>query len=561
MKKERKKFPNDEDIIITSLRALLMVSPEESEERDVLLDYIEENLSQRECLFATVLPIFCISQSRRRLSAKNLGILLDCLTKSEKMEGGPYYSSPSNKKIDIATNILICCCLQIEQVLLPSLDTLIRKSIQDMAYESDYCNEIFTLFILSHDIEQRDREKIIEHILKAEKRNEIEASLSIIALRNLGYDEHYPNIVQQITYTPLKIITLPDQEIFLTPALTRLIHIRASKEATNVSTEEVAMLNKINTLHDAKTTNLGKEMKLAMQRTMQQTEISNTDKQMLLMPYYIRELLKNRNMSLSDDKIAEHCLHNIYFWNAFIIYDDFWDEDEKAAPQNLPIANFFHRNYISYCEKAFRDNRQLSSMFNEWMSKMEEANHREISCFRTIAKGEKLSIPKEVPEYGDYTIKFWPSSGHAIISLAALVEMGYTPTSSVFSCIKEYFIHYLVARQISDDLHDWKEDLDRGNLSIVTTEIIRLWKNSFPEEKEINLKRDYIMLTNYFWRATEKICNIALSHLEKANKALSSIDTIKRNGYLYHLLIKEKGVISRTLSEKRSIEDMIKDSL
>ena len=57
---------------------------------------------------------------------------------------------------------------------------------------------------------------------------------------------------------------------------------------------------------------------------------------MSLMSFYTKEAFGKKGEKISDDIVAEMGLANIFFWTAFIIYDDFWDEDEEAQPRKLP---------------------------------------------------------------------------------------------------------------------------------------------------------------------------------------------------------------------------------
>jgi hypothetical protein len=266
------------------------------------------------------------------------------------------------------------------------------------------------------------------------------------------------------------------------------------------------------------------------------------------MPFYFKKALGEKAKDINDEKISLLSLYNIYFWNAFIIYDNFWDEDEEADIKLLPVANYFSRNFIRYF--STKRNKKFRSFFLSLMNNLDGANFNEITNFRLIIKDNELYIPKKIPDYQDYELKFWPSAGHIIAPVLMLTELGYEIDSPEISYLTDYFKHYLVAKQINDDLHDWIEDMNRGHSTIVILTIIKKWIEIYPNKKKINTKKDLPKLKNIFWQSIDEIIAIALDHLKKSKHYLNKMETIENTKYLKQFIEIEEKAIKKAADEK-----------
>lgn len=257
---------------------------------------------------------------------------------------------------------------------------------------------------------------------------------------------------------------------------------------------------------------------------IEQTIRKNTDKQMSLMAWYAKKAAAS---DVSDKFIAEAGLANTLFWTAFIIYDDFWDEDESADPKLLPVANTFAREYVSFFSSLFPETK-FSRLFHTYMDKLDEANHWETVSCRAMISNNTLEIPKVIPNYGDYSKKFAPSSGHMFGPLAVLIKSRVGIDSDDMRNAIEYFSGYLIAMQINDDIHDWVEDLQRGTLSTVVAPLISEYAKRNPDAKHIDLAAEQETLQQLFWYdIMPNICKTAIETSERSIRALHRINAIK----------------------------------
>jgi hypothetical protein len=247
-------------------------------------------------------------------------------------------------------------------------------------------------------------------------------------------------------------------------------------------------------------------------------------------------------------------LANIFFWSAFIIYDNFWDCDEEAQPSVLPVGNLFARHYTDFFDSLC--GKEFNGLFHRLMDKLDEANNWETLYCRTKVENGGFVIPESLPDYGNYESKFQPSSGHILGPVAMLFMFGFDADSAEVHSLTDYFRNYLIAMQINDDAHDWLEDMQRGHLSTVVVMLLEDWHTEYPGIKKIDLQADLEKLQKLFWFKTiTRSSQTVLAHTDKARKALRSMKTIENFEPFEHYIIQNENVANKALAEqKKSIE-------
>lgn len=304
-------------------------------------------------------------------------------------------------------------------------------------------------------------------------------------------------------------------------------------------------------------------LRATSEEIMEKTILGNRDKQMSLMAYYMREALGKRGKQFDEALIAEFGLANIFFWSAFIVYDDFWDEDEAAKPRQIPAANVFARHYSDFFSNAdflknSRQKKDFRRLFHSIMDGLDTANSWELHFCRMKREGDKLSIPETLPEYGDYTVKYYPAAGHILGPVAMLGTLGYGFHSSEVRNLESYFKHYLVAMQLNDDAHDWKEDLARGNVSTAVSLLMRNWLKHHPERRELDLVSDMPELERLFWFETlTPLCESILLHTKESRRALKRLKSVVKPGVLERFIVRNEESAHKALEERRSSEEFI----
>jgi hypothetical protein len=246
---------------------------------------------------------------------------------------------------------------------------------------------------------------------------------------------------------------------------------------------------------------------------------------------------------------------NAFFWSAFIIYDDFWDEDKDAQPKLLPLANVMSRYFSSFFYTYFNTKNEYTNYFHEMMNNLDGANFFEITnCRFNVASCKKAGDLPEPLNFGDMKTKFYPCFGHVFGPIAILSELGYTQKSKEVKTTILFFKNYLIARQLSDDLHDFEEDFYRGHISLVVNELIKDLKkegDSFP----INRAN----IQTKFWTETiERLAKTTEIRINSAIKLLNNIQIIKDKTKLEDLCLSIKKSMMAALEEKNNNFNLIK---
>lgn len=314
---------------------------------------------------------------------------------------------------------------------------------------------------------------------------------------------------------------------------------------------ERAVLTEIRRAARARFADLPEAFAENAREVIERTMRKNADKQMSLMPLYIRDAL-DEGRRFTDTHLAEFGLANIFFWAAFIIYDDFWDEDEAAEPRLLPVANLFARHYVRFFENALPPETGFPAFFHETMDRLDAANEWEMLSCRLEHEDGRIIVPEALPDYGDFMVKFYPAAGHVLGPVAMLVEFGYSLDSNEVTSLIEYFRQYLVAMQLNDDAHDWKEDMERGHISTAVSLLLAAWKREHPERNEIDLATDMPELERLFWFETlTPICEAVLACTARSRLALDSLGFPGNIGSLEEYIVQNERIANAALREQR----------
>lgn len=452
------------------------------------------------------LNTFCIlaalaEYDKELIDGAAIAKILNGLVNLEVQEGGPYYSQNATgdieKVIDSATNASIARFLKLLDVELPNLESF--RGILDMTSKIADALNLAPMPALSAAIS-------LETFNRAEQSNKKKHNNEICEI-------HFDDAERQ-------------------------------------------MMDKIMEAAEKRFSGLNSEMKNLAMNGIKKTINGNRDKQMSLMAYYTKQALGKKADKVSDSLAAEMGLANIFFWTAFIIYDDFWDEDEAADPRILPVANLYARSYIDFFNSILPESTGFRIFFHDLMDGLDSANNWETIHCRAEVRGSKFIIPENLPDYGDYEFKYRPASGNILGPVAMLVQLGYGLDSSEVKNLISYFRNYLIAMQINDDAHDWEEDMKRGHLS---TAVVMLLKELNWTKKEIDLETDLMELKKVFWfKAIEKIAQTAINHTEKSREHLRSITVLENPAMLERFIDLTEGIAKKALKEQKESMDFLR---
>lgn len=521
------------------------------------------------------------------INAEAVAKILKKLIQIESKEGGPYYSyfdsngKITDKNIDLAANSVIAGFLYSLEVELPNLNDLVEAAIGNSNFTADfYVSDYPVIYSISQFYKGDKKNKLIELILAKKDRdkhwgNPLNSAMSMSSLFNLGCSvekigselDHLKNLDEEELSKPypLKKNEFSTAELNFAFYLEAMSKFGKENNYKNIgghsgSHEEILdkaeekMFKSILKLAEERFSVISPAIKGIAFEEIKKTIKGNHDKQMSLMPFWFKEALGKRAEKISDDSVARLGLMNIFFWTAFIIYDDFWDEE--GIPKILPIANLFTRDFIGFFRGLFPGDSEFNLFFLRLMDDLDSGNTEILINFRSKAEGGRIKIPEVIPDYGDYRIVYEPSSAHILGPVAIFYELGYGLNTEEVRDLIGYFKNYLIAMQINDDIYDWEEDLRRGHLSTVA---VMLLNDLERKGGQIDITRDIDELKKVFWLKTlPKACKIVIEHTERSRQSLKRISILENPAPLDNLIDMIENAARTALEEQKYTSDFLK---
>lgn len=474
---------------------------------------------------------------RSLLRGDALAKITTILTATEESEGGPYrtWIVPPNTKevwrdVDIAVNSNVAYFLARQGVFLPKLRRYFRGMIRENNLISKYYPNIFPVvyflaryFTLDTKIGAKSKHSLVRIILSHQKDgsygNPLNTALAVAALLNLGAEPGmvYKNI-QYLRETE-DGGSWPEYEFCRDPVIDGKQYFAGSKALTTSFCVQAEYLYKqkiggavhkdfqedvvAKQIYEKIIKNirerfeiLGAELQQEAYKMLEQILTSDIDKQIGLLPYLFSSTLKDKSERMSEEFLVELGMANFYGWIAYRVYDDFFDDEEKK--EQLSVANTCLRELTNIYGRI------IPKTFKEVMDTMDSANSWEIHHTRG----------NTIPDYGDLSQLANKSLGHALGPLAILSKSGYGPESDEFKNFMEFFQHYIIARQLNDDAHDWEDDLKRGQINAVGAMVL----SKTPTHSKMK---------EVFWKSIYMdVSKTILKHTGLAKKAWPSLSTL-----------------------------------
>jgi len=190
-------------------------------------------------------------------------------------------------------------------------------------------------------------------------------------------------------------------------------------------------------------------------------ETADTTREIAAISQFTMHALKSDG--ISSAKLNTLGEANVHSWIAYTIYDHIIDKE--AGTVLLPTANICMRLALAGYRRALPLQHPLQRLITEYFDKVDAISAWEItSCRFTVTDG--LIEIRTLPDYQQYDVLAWRSCIHI---LGPLIVASFT--ASLLSQDAEHLTtglrHYLIARQLGDDIHDWREDLVAGRISAV----------------------------------------------------------------------------------------------
>lgn len=500
----------------------------------------------------TFLALAALWQIDQKMFTPNvMAYIANLLFAAEQQPGGPYKTwlvGEDTDKIwhdtDFVVNSNVAYFLALQKVELPELVVFVEEAIQSKKLTSPYYPDIqpaayFTARWYKGGCVGQLQDQVLATYSGGHWATPHDTALGVTTLLRLGYPPRQLNEAIKYLKTtqrqsggwpagPICSDTIRPGETVkyfmgcssLTTALCiEALHLhemaltvsKAKKkpEAAHYKavTDEVGLVIKL--LHQP---DLRRRTKLLFNQIIE----SDQDKQIVLLPWLVAKAF---NVKPKEQLLHQLARVSIWGWMAYTIFDDFLDNE--GEPITLPSAVMAHRQLSLTLSDTLPGDAGFQAEVREIMNQLDGANAWEVSHCRGTLEGERFLIAA-LPDYGDYWQLADRSLGHTIAGVGVLYGSRLRSGAIEITQLKKFFHHYLIARQLNDDAHDWEEDLAKGHVNAVAVMILKQWITAGHTLSEgIHLQNDKKELRLIMWQTViDKVCRDIHKHVLLAKEAL-----------------------------------------
>lgn len=466
---------------------------------------------------------------------------------TEVTPGGPYRTWLVDdtadaiwQDVDLVVNANIGYFLRLQGVELSELKGFLEQAILKNELQSPYYPSLQpAMYFLARAYKGKAQGTLRQHILAQQDellgQNPHQTALTITALLQLGYPA--TKLKEAINYLkktqasdgswqvgPMCIG--PHSYPSCSPGLTTALCIEAlvqysqaiqtTPQREQESLEYRAVIQEIEaTIADISHSDLKSEITTQLE----QMKAYDKDQQIVLLPWLVA-----RSFNIHADKATLHGLArtSMWGWIAYTIYDDFLDGEGR--PKALPAALYATRQLLSNLATILPVDREFQCEIDKILQTMDGASAWEIAHCRGKVLKNKVYI-SSLPNYGDFHHLAHRSLGHTIAGLGVLYSAGIAADDMKMKALRDFFHHYLIARQLNDDAHDWEEDLRSGHVNSVGALILKKWiatGNNLAGGIEMRKKKQ-LQLILWDDGVITEVCQYIRYHITAAREALLAV--------------------------------------
>ena len=221
---------------------------------------------------------------------------------------------------------------------------------------------------------------------------------------------------------------------------------------------------------------------------------------------------------------------NVYAWAAYTIYDDFLDDE--GDPTLLATANYLLRALTREYYAALPDTPSFQTFVEKSLTTIDTANTYETTYLRFAATASTITVGP-LPQYGNEDLLADRALFHVLGPMGVLAAVDEKIGGATWNQTLKAFRHYLIARQLNDDIHDWVKDLRAGQISFVVAALLRYLGTS---PGIYNLDELLEHARPVFWQnVLPTICNTALEHIAEAKRMPAPDPNLFTNSHLMQL--------------------------
>ncbi len=433
------------------------------------------------------------------------------LIEAESEAGGPYHTwitnSPISKwrDIDIAVNANISYFLSLAKIEVSKLHTYLFINLEQ-PISPYYPHSLMPLYYLSFSIQNKDIK------FQCDKNSVLQHALALsVAIQTRKSSRTIKTLIEKMVELYSKK-GLQSEPFCLDPARESQKYFCGSEALTAVFVLEAISLYSYQNTNKTKKDTLYfiiKQSKKFIPENIINASLGKRTREVIDYPVLFAEAL---GLPRSTGQILAHA--NFFGWVAYYITDCILDEGTQT--KNISLAHISLRKmYLIYSKYVAKNNLRF--------------------CYRLLTKMDYVQYKDEISPN--------KSIGQALPFIILLFLKGFSSGSPQVKNMLKFWRHYLSARQLSDDAHDWKEDLEKN---ISNEAILMIKKHTL----------DPLCFSDVFWSTTfsEIIKEINL----RLNIAQSAIESIEKDTgvHIFSDLIKQARMATKqAVIEKESLEN------
>ncbi len=519
------------------------------------------------------------------INAAALAKIVKLLLATEAVVGGPYRTwlvpADSSKvwtDVDVAVNSNIAYFLSLTGNRLSKLDSLIEQSIAKSSFSSPYYPSQYAfIYYFARAYRGPMQKKLLSKIRRLQKETEtdLDKALCLSARLQLGDTQGLRDFVGELLKGQRRDGSWPAAVFYADPVKNNKLYYNGAPALTTAFVLESLKQYKIGSIAGAaketpklqQTINmsritldiakqqcrgLNKELRLPTLETLKRIANSNNGFEITNVAWRFNQSLK-KPAKLPDKFIETLGLANLYGWTAYTIYDDFLDGE--GEPELISVANVALRRSLDCFSGVLPDNSKFQQFIRQTFDTIDGANAWELARCRFEVKGSKLMVGK-TPDYGNSNKLAERSMGHALPLLAVLAAKGLEPADAAYRQTMRAFEHYLIARQLNDDAHDWVTDLQNGHITPVVAMLLTELK---IKPREYDMAELIYKARKQFWlTALQKVCQQMTHHVQLSRRCLSRSGLLKTHDVISELLDGIEESIKDTLVQQNQATDFLK---
>jgi len=438
------------------------------------------------------------------IDASVLGKVVRLLLATESKVGGPYRTWLVTKDtpgiwqdIDLAVNSNIAYFLQLVAQALPNVTTHLAKHIIEGQFSSPYYPSIYPLLYYLSRAYRGEAAPQLLSMLKRQRREghwgtPLQTALGMSALDELGFYDELGDAIHYLISHQLPDGSWQAEAFCLDPAQSGKQHYNGSAALTTALVIEAlqrladhtstiaapsqpkdqvaeSLQGRILTEAHKQYSELDPTLRTHTANTLERMVQGDHSREIVLLPYFFAKAL--RSGKPPTQLLVRLGLANLYGWTAYTIFDDFLDGSGDI--QLLSVATSSMRYSLEQFQTALPNSQIYQQFVRQTFNTIDCANAWEIQhCRFKVDDQQKITIGA-LPDYGALEQLAQRSFGHVLTPLGVLVSQGTMPTSAAARRLILSLRHYLIARQLYDDLLDWETDMRAGQCSYVVQQLLQ----------------------------------------------------------------------------------------